>query len=148
VGTYLLYCPDYRVRNPPLADVIGQVLPVSAPGDQFEKITRLLGDTLSLRPDRIERLVPDGGCVATFHMLGDALLRARGVTPDYGTPGVWGKMSRYRTSSLIWLCRAVPPIAESPQHTDQVQGEAATILSRPLRAPVPCPARTSPRTAP
>ncbi|HEU4373698.1 MAG TPA: nuclease-related domain-containing protein, partial [Telluria sp.] len=65
---YLLYCPDYHVRDPHLAgidprhiidaaikdrlaDVIREVLPVSAPGDQFEKVARFLGDTLSLRPD-------------------------------------------------------------------------------------------------
>ena len=42
--------------------------------------------------DHIERLVPHGGRVATFHMLGDAFMRARGVTPDYASPGVWGEM--------------------------------------------------------
>ena len=134
------------------------------PGDQFEKVARFLGDTLSLRPDpsamigcaaqmvtrlsgglatwarrldfapyrlrvvgtagsgktqlalaeycaaidaglrplyvcfnrpladHIERLVPAGGRVATFHMLGDAFLRARGITPDYAAPDVWGEM--------------------------------------------------------
>ena len=175
---YLLYCPDYHVRDPHLAgidprhiidaaikdrlaDVIREVLPVTAPGDQFEKVARFLGDTLSLRPDpsamigcaaqmvtrlsgglatwarrlefapyrlrvvgtagsgktqlalaeygaaidaglrplyvcfnrpladHIERLVPAGGRVATFHMLGDAFMRARGITPDYASPGVW-----------------------------------------------------------
>jgi hypothetical protein len=178
---YLLYCPDYHVRDPHLAgidprhiidapakdrlaDVIREVLPITAPGDQFEKVARFLGDTLSLRPDpsamigcaaqmvtrlsgglatwarrldfapyrlrvvgtagsgktqlalaeygaaidaglrplyvcfnrpladHIERLVPAGGRVATFHMLGDAFMRARGVTPDYASPDVWNEM--------------------------------------------------------
>lgn len=178
---YLLYCPDYLVRDPhlagidprhiidatrkdQLAQVIRQVLPITAPGPHFEKVTRFLGDTLSLRPDpsamigragqmvtrlsgglatwarrldfkpyrlhvvgtagsgktqlalaeycaaidaglrplyvcfnrpladHIERLVPAGGQVATFHMLGDAFMRARGVTPDYASPGIWREM--------------------------------------------------------
>lgn len=178
---YLLYCPDYHVRDPHLAgidprhiidaaikdrlaDVIREVLPVTAPGDQFEKVARFLGDTLSLRPDpsamigcaaqmvmrlsgglatwarrlefapyrlrvvgtagsgktqlalaeygaaidaglrplyvcfnrpladHIERLVPAGGRVATFHMLGDAFMRAQGITPDYASPGVWSEV--------------------------------------------------------
>jgi len=190
---YVLYCPDYHVRDPhlagidprhiidaaakdQLADVIREVLPLHVEGDaddagepgepsaQFDKVTRFLGDTLSLRPDpsamignaaqmvtrlagglatwarrldfspyrlrvigtagsgktqlalaeyyaaidadlrplyvcfnrpladHIERLVPAGGRVATFHMLGDALLRAGGVIPDYAAPDVWGRM--------------------------------------------------------
>ncbi|UOD31616.1 ATP-binding domain-containing protein [Massilia violaceinigra] len=67
---YLLYCPDYLVRNPQLAgidprhiidatnkdrlaQVIREILPVtdSKPGEQFEKVTRFLGNMLSLRPD-------------------------------------------------------------------------------------------------
>ena len=193
---YLLYCPDYHVRDPHLAgidprhiidaaikdrlaDVIREVLPVSAPGDQFEKVTRFLGDTLSLRPDpsamignaarmvtrlsgglatwarrldfapyrlrvvgtagsgktqlalaeycaaidaslrplyvcfnrpladHIERLVPAGGRVATFHMLGDAFLRERGITPDYASPEVWGQMETALATEELpdaWKC--------------------------------------------
>jgi hypothetical protein len=178
---YLLYCPDYIVRDPQLAgidprhiidatakdrlaQVIREVLPVTETGEPFEKVTRFLGDTLSLRPDpssmigcaasmvtrlsgglatwarrlefspyrlrvvgtagsgktqlalaeyaaaidvglrplyvcfnrpladHIERLVPAGGRVATFHMLGDAFLRAQGITPDYASTGVWDEM--------------------------------------------------------
>ncbi|HEY0489527.1 MAG TPA: ATP-binding domain-containing protein [Telluria sp.] len=65
---YLLYCPDYRVRDPHLAgidprhiidataaarlaQIIREVLPITEFSDQFEKVTRFLGDTLSLRPD-------------------------------------------------------------------------------------------------
>ena len=67
---YLLYCPDYTVRNAPiagidarhiidatnkarLADVIREILPVPdpKPGDQFDKVTRFLSNMLSLRPD-------------------------------------------------------------------------------------------------
>lgn len=175
---YLLYAPDYTVRDPNLAGidprhiidatskgrlakVIREALPVTAKTDEFDKITRFLGDTLSLRPDpsamigsatsmvtrlsgglatwarrlefdpfrlrvagtagsgktqlalaeyqgaidaglrplyvcfnrpladHIERLVPPGGRVSTFHMLCDAWMRAQGVTPDYASPEVW-----------------------------------------------------------
>jgi hypothetical protein len=185
---YLLYCPDYIVRDPHLAgidprhiidatakdrlaDVIREVLPITETNDQFEKVTRFLGDTLSLRPDpssmigcaanmvtrlsgglatwarrlefspyrlrvvgtagsgktqlalaeyaaaidaglrplyvcfnrpladHIERLVPAGGRVATFHMLGDAFLRAQGITPDYASPGVWDEMETVLASA-------------------------------------------------
>ena len=67
---YLLYCPDYVVRDPHLAgidprhiidanskdrlaQVIRDILPVSdpKPSEQFDKVTRFLGNTLSLRPD-------------------------------------------------------------------------------------------------
>ena len=180
---YLLYCPDYQVRDPHLAGIdplhivdadakdklaplIRQLLPLDGAeaGPQFEKVTRFLGDTLSLRPDpsamigcatrmvtrlsgglatwarrlefspyrlhvigtagsgktqlalaeyraaidaglrplyvcfnrpladHIERLVPPGGRVATFHMLGDAFLRASGSAPDYASPTVWSEM--------------------------------------------------------
>ena len=65
---YLLYCPDYEVREPRLAGIdasriidatrkdrlaqaICALLPVSASDPQFERVTRFLGDTLSLHPD-------------------------------------------------------------------------------------------------
>jgi len=67
---YLLYCPDYIVRDPHLAgidprhiidanskqrlaEVIRETLPVDdpKPGEQYEKVTRFLGNMLSLRPD-------------------------------------------------------------------------------------------------
>jgi hypothetical protein len=185
---YLLYCPDYIVRDPHLAgidprhiidatakdrlaEVIREVLPISETSEQFEKVTHFLGDTLSLRPDpssmigcaanmvtrlsgglatwarrlefspyrlrvvgtagsgktqlalaeyaaaidaglrplyvcfnrpladHIERLVPAGGRVATFHMLGDAFLRAQGITPDYASPGVWDEMEAVLASA-------------------------------------------------
>ena len=181
---YLLYCPDYIVRDPQLAgidprhiidagskerlaDMVRELLPLTDPAetvDHFEKVARFLGDTLSLRPDpsamigcaarmvtrlsgglctwarrldfnpyrlrvigtagsgktqlalaeyraaidaglrplyvcfnrpladHIERLVPAGGRVATFHMLGDAFLRARGETPNYGEGDVFSTM--------------------------------------------------------
>lgn len=187
---YLLYCPDYTVRDPHLAgidprhiidataagrlaQVIREVLPVSEFNDQFEKVTRFLGDTLSLRPDpsamigcatdmvtrlsgglatwarrleftpyrlrvvgtagsgktqlalaeyaaaidaglrplyvcynrpladHIQRLVPHGGRVANFHMLGDAFMRAQGITPDYSSPEVWGEMERALTTAEL-----------------------------------------------
>jgi hypothetical protein len=187
---YLLYCPDYIVRDPHLAgidprhiidatakdrlaEVIREVLPITETSEQFEKVTRFLGDTLSLRPDpssmigcaanmvtrlsgglatwahrlefspyrlrvvgtagsgktqlalaeyaaaidaglrplyvcfnrpladHIERLVPAGGRVATFHMLGDAFLRAQGITPDYASPGVWDEMEAVLASAHL-----------------------------------------------
>jgi hypothetical protein len=151
--------------------VIREVLPITESGDQYEKVTRFLGDTLSLRPDpsamigcaanmvtrlsgglatwarrlefspyrlrvigtagsgktqlalaeyaaaidaglrplyvcynrpladHIERLVPAGGRVATFHMLADAFMRAQGVTPDYASPQVWGEMENELASA-------------------------------------------------
>ena len=67
---YVLYCPDYIVRDPHLASidprhivdatrkdelakVIREILPVDdpKPTEQFDKVTRFLGNTLSLRPD-------------------------------------------------------------------------------------------------
>ena len=67
---YLLYCPDYIVRDPHLAGIdprhiidansrhrlaqaIREILPLadSEPGEQFNKVTRFLGNILSLRPD-------------------------------------------------------------------------------------------------
>lgn len=187
---YLLYCPDYIVRSPHLAgidprhiidattkdrlaQVIREVLPITPPGAQFDKVTRFLGDTLSLRPDpsamigsaaqlvtrlsgglatwarrlefapfrlrvvgtagsgktqlalaeysaaidaglrplyvcfnrpladHIERLVPAGGRVATFHMLGDAIMRATGITPDYKAPTVWSEMETVLASAEL-----------------------------------------------
>ena len=178
---YLLYCPDYIVRDqqlagidphhiidasnkPKLARVIREALPITDKTDDFDKVSRFLGDTLSLRPDpsamignavqmvtrlsgglatwarrldfspfrlhvigtagsgktqlalaeytaaiesglrplyvcfnrpladHIERLVPNGGRVATFHTLSDAWLRAQDVTPDYGAQDVWERI--------------------------------------------------------
>jgi hypothetical protein len=175
---YLLYCPDYIVRDPHLAGIepshivdasekdrlgqkIRELLPVTETTEQFEKVARFLGDTLSLMPDpssmignaekmvtrlsgglatwarrldftpyrlrvvgtagsgktqlalaeyaaaidaglrplyvcynrpladHIESLVPAGGTVSNFHMLGDAFQRARGIVTDYSAPKVW-----------------------------------------------------------
>jgi len=178
---YLLYCPDYIVRDqqlagidphhiidasnkPKLARVIREALPLTEKTDDFDRVTRFLGDTLNLRPDpsamignavqmvtrlsgglatwarrlefspfrlhvigtagsgktqlalaeyaaaidaglrplyvcfnrpladHIERLVPNGGRVATFHTLSDAWLRAQDVTPDYAAHDVWERI--------------------------------------------------------
>ncbi len=65
---YLLYCPDYIVRDPQqagidpthiidatnkgrLGAVIREILPITARTEDFDRVTRYLGDTLSLRPD-------------------------------------------------------------------------------------------------
>ena len=187
---YLLYCPDYIVRDqqlagidpnhiidatnkPKLARVIRESLPVTDRTDDFDKVTRFLGDTLNLRPDpsamignavnmvtrlsgglatwarrlefspfrlhvigtagsgktqlalaeytaaidaglrplyvcfnrpladHIERLVPAGGRVATFHMLSDAWLRAQDVTPDYGAADVWDRIETSMTGAEL-----------------------------------------------
>lgn len=192
---YILYCPDYQVRDPHLAGIdaqhivdadardtlaplIRRLLPITEQDLQFEKVTRFLGDTLSLRPDpsamignaarmvtrlsgglatwarrldfspyrlrvigtagsgktqlalaeyraaidagqrplyvcynrpladHIERLVPPGGRVATFHMLADAFLRASGATPDYSAATVWNEMETVLASAEMpetWL---------------------------------------------
>lgn len=183
---YLLYCPDYIVRDQQLAGidpdhiidanskhklarVIREALPITERSDDFDRVTRFLGDTLNLRPDpsamignavqmvaklsgglatwarrlefapfrlhvigtagsgktqlalaeytaaidaglrplyvcfnrpladHIERLVPAGGRVATFHMLSDAWLRAQDVTPDYGAQDVWDRIEQSMT---------------------------------------------------
>jgi hypothetical protein len=175
---YLLYCPDYIVRDPHLAGIepshiidandkgalahkVRELLPITEITDQFEKVARFLGDTMRLRPDpssmignaekmvtrlsgglalwarrleftpyrlrvvgtagsgktqlalseyaaaidaglrplyvcynrpladHIERLVPPGGTVSNYHMLGDTFQRARGFLPDYEAPGIW-----------------------------------------------------------
>ncbi len=189
---YLLYCPDYTVRDPHLAgidprhiidatnkerlaDLIREILPVgdAAPGEQFDKVTRYLGNILNLRPDpssmignaaqmvtrlsgglatwarrlefspfrlrvagtagsgktqlalaeyaaaidaglcplyvcynrpladHIERLVPQGGRVATFHMLSDAFMRDQGHTPNYAAPGVWTEIEARMAASEL-----------------------------------------------
>ena len=187
---YLLYCPDYIVRDPQLAgidpahiidstrkrrlaQVIREALPITEKTEDFDKVTRFLGDTLSLRPDpsamigsavqmvtrlsgglatwarrlefspfrlrvvgtagsgktqlalaeytaaldaglrplyvcfnrpladHIERLVPAGGRVATFHMLSDAYMRAQDVTPDYSSPDVWDKIEGALASAKL-----------------------------------------------
>ncbi|MFC0253527.1 ATP-binding domain-containing protein [Massilia consociata] len=65
---YLLYCPDYIVKDPQQAGIdpshiidatnkgrlgamIREILPITARTEEFDKVTRYLGDTLSLRPD-------------------------------------------------------------------------------------------------
>lgn len=187
---YLLYCPDYTVRDAQLAGidpqhiidatnkgalakVIREALPVTERSDEFDRVTRFLGDTLNLRPDpsamignaermvtrlsgglatwarrldfspfrlhvigtagsgktqlalaeytaaldaglrplyvcfnrpladHIDSLVPAGGRVATFHMLSDAWLRARDVTPDYGAPDAWERIEASMTDAVL-----------------------------------------------
>jgi len=189
---YLLYCPDYTVRNPnqagidprhiidasnkgKLAQVIRETLPVDGapPGDKFDKVTRFLSNMLSLRPDpssmignaaglvarlsgglstwarrlefapfrlhikgtagsgktqlalaeysdaidaglkplyvcynrpladHIEKLVPAGGRVTSFHMLSDAFARAQGQIPDYTAPDVWDRIEARMTASEL-----------------------------------------------
>lgn len=189
---YLLYCPDYTVRNPNqagidprhiidatskhrLAQTVRDILPVAdaRPTDQFDKVTRFLGNMLSLRPDpssmignaaqmvarlsgglatwarrlefapfrlrvvgtagsgktqlalaeyaaaidaglsplyvcynrpladHIERLVPPGGRVASFHMLSDAFMREHDEVPDYGAPGVWEEIEQRMAASPL-----------------------------------------------
>ena len=80
---YLLYCPDYIVRDPHLAgidprhiidanskhrlaDVIRETLPIddAAPNEQYDKVTRFLGNMLSLRPDPSSMIGNAAGMVA------------------------------------------------------------------------------------
>src|SRR5665647_626832 len=51
--------------------------------------------------DHIERLVPAGRRVATFHMLGDAFMRASGITPDYASPAIWSEMESALASAEL-----------------------------------------------
>ncbi|MES2830613.1 MAG: ATP-binding domain-containing protein [Pseudomonadota bacterium] len=39
--------------------------------------------------DHFQQLVPEGGRVATFHVLCDSFAREHGTLPDYHSPGVW-----------------------------------------------------------
>jgi hypothetical protein len=219
---YLLYSPDYIVRDPHLAGIdprhiidanskhrlaqaVRDLLPVSdpEPGEQFDKVTRFLGNMLSLRPDpssmignaaemvarlagglatwarrlefapfrlhvvgtagsgktqlalaeyaaaidaglcplyvcynrpladHIERLVPEGGRVTSFHMLSDAFARERGETPNYAAPDVWEKIEAQMS---------VSPLPDSWQYdvliVDEGQDFSATwrdILLRMLK---------------
>jgi len=178
---YLLYCPDYHVKQPQLAGIaperiidagagdslagaIGRLLPLAGETPQLARVTRFFGEVLELSPDpaamignaatlvtrlagglaawarrlefepyrlrvlgtagsgktqlalaeyraaldagrrplyvcynrpladHIRRLMPEGGRVASFHLLCDAFVRARGRTPDYGSPTVWAAM--------------------------------------------------------
>lgn len=175
---YLLYCPDYHVRQPALAGIeparivdasrrgqlaatIREVLPLTEEAPQRAKVARFLGDVLELIPDastmigdagqmvtrlsgglatwarqlefspfrlrvtgtagsgktqlalaefraaleagksplyvcfnrpladHVQRILPPGGRVATYHQLADSLLREQGTPPDYRDPGVW-----------------------------------------------------------
>jgi len=175
---YLLYCPDYHVKQPQLAGIaperiidagasdslagaIRRLLPLAGETPQLARVTRFFGEVLELSPDpaamignaatlvtrlagglaawarrlefepyrlrvvgtagsgktqlalaeyraaldagrrplyvcynrpladHIRRLMPEGGRVASFHLLCDAFVRARGGTPDYGSPTVW-----------------------------------------------------------
>jgi hypothetical protein len=51
--------------------------------------------------DHIGRLVPAGGRVATFHMLGDAFVRAQGRVPDYASPTVWTEIDTAMSQALL-----------------------------------------------
>jgi hypothetical protein len=51
--------------------------------------------------DHIGQLVPEGGRVATFHMLADAFVRAQGVIPDYGSPDIWTSMEEQMAQAEI-----------------------------------------------
>lgn len=44
--------------------------------------------------DHVNRLVPAGGRVASFHQLCDSFAREHGDSPDYGDTGVWKKLER------------------------------------------------------
>lgn len=187
---YLLYCPDYHVKNPLVAGLhperiidagnkgalvktIRQLLPLSDPAPELPRIQRFFGDILSLKPDpsamighatqlvtrlsgglatwarrldfspyrlrvtgtagsgktqlalaeysaaidaglrplyvcfnrpladHVQELVPEGGRVASFHHLCDALARACGMTPDYGSPAVWDELERLSSSAPL-----------------------------------------------
>ncbi len=42
--------------------------------------------------DHIALIAPPGGEVATYHQLADRVCRVRGETPDFGTPGAFGRI--------------------------------------------------------
>lgn len=44
--------------------------------------------------DHVQRLVPPGGRVGTFHMLCDSFARESGMAPDYSAPGAFGEIEK------------------------------------------------------
>jgi hypothetical protein len=185
---YVLYCPDYQVRNPKMAGIVAshivdagrknqlaaiieKLLPVTDEMPQLAKVKRFLGEELNLQPDpssmigcaatmvtrlsgglatwarqlefspyrlrvigtagsgktqlalaeyiaaidaglrplyvcfnrpladHVQRLLPDGGSVASMHMLFDAYYRAQGGVPDYQAPAVFADMERTLTEA-------------------------------------------------
>jgi hypothetical protein len=60
--------------------------------------------------DHVQRLVPAGGRVATFHMLCDEFARAMGAVPDYSSAAVWSELEQVMAKAEVpgaWLYDAV-----------------------------------------
>lgn len=56
--------------------------------------------------DHVNRLVPGGGRVASFHQLCDSFARERGESPDYRDAGIWKKLELNLAESALppeWL---------------------------------------------
>jgi len=51
--------------------------------------------------DHFQQLMPQGGRVATFHVLCDTFAREHGITPDYSSPGVWLALENLLASAEI-----------------------------------------------
>jgi hypothetical protein len=127
---YVLYCPDYLVRDPHLAgldprhiidasnkhllaQMVRDILPVGdAPADaQFDKVTRFLGNMLSLRPDpsamigNAARMVArlSGGLATWAHRLEFAPFRLR-VMGTAGSGKTQLALSEYAAAIEAGLC--------------------------------------------
>jgi hypothetical protein len=127
---YVLYCPDYQVRDPhlagldprhiidasnkhQLAQMVRDILPVGdgAADAQFDKVTRFLGNMLSLRPDpsamigNAARMVArlSGGLATWAHRLEFAPFRLR-VMGTAGSGKTQLALSEYAAAIEAGLC--------------------------------------------
>jgi hypothetical protein len=127
---YVLYCPDYQVRDPHLAgldprhiidasnkhllaQMVRDILPVGdgAADAQFDKVTRFLGNMLSLRPDpsamigNAARMVArlSGGLATWAHRLEFAPFRLR-VMGTAGSGKTQLALSEYAAAIEAGLC--------------------------------------------
>ncbi|MYM81235.1 ATP-binding domain-containing protein [Duganella sp. FT50W] len=127
---YLLYCPDYIVRDPHLAGLdprhivdannktqlarmVRDILPVTdaRPDAQFDKVTRFLGNMLSLRPDpsamigNAARMVArlSGGLATWAHRLEFAPFRLR-VAGTAGSGKTQLALAEYTAAIDAGLC--------------------------------------------
>lgn len=127
---YVLYCPDYLVRDPHLAgldprhiidasnkhllaQMVRDILPVGdgAADAQFDKVTRFLGNMLSLRPDpsamigNAARMVArlSGGLATWAHRLEFAPFRLR-VMGTAGSGKTQLALSEYAAAIEAGLC--------------------------------------------
>lgn len=82
--------------------------------------------------DHVQRLVPEGGRVATFHMLCDSFLREQGTVPDYRDGAVWNKIEETFAQAAIptqWMFDAI--IIDEGQDFSEQWRDAVLRLLKP-----------------